>query len=144
MIQYPLIFEVNASSASGIQSSWEGQVKHENLSPILSAIPREFHGPGGGYSPEDLLALALANCIVATFKVFAEKTKFSFERIDVQTKLFIDRTKGTVGITKLETTVNLKGAADPQKAGQLLEEAKKNCLVSNALNVEKVFTFNVS
>ena len=36
---------------------------------LVTTIPSEFEGPGGGYSPEDFYALALLNCFGATFKV---------------------------------------------------------------------------
>ena len=32
-----------------------------------------FEGPGKEASPEDLYLLSLLNCLIATFKVFAEK-----------------------------------------------------------------------
>ena len=71
MIKFPMKFEAEAHATPGASTQWTAQT--DLLPPIPSAIPPEFMGPGGGYSPEDLFALALLNCLIATFKVYAEK-----------------------------------------------------------------------
>src|SRR5690606_21420737 len=89
MKQYPLVFEVSAESNSGIQSLWESTAPGNKS--ITMSIPPEFDGPGGGFSPEDLYAMALQNCFLATFKVIAEKSNLLFQRIQIQTSLSVDR-----------------------------------------------------
>ncbi|EKE07986.1 MAG: hypothetical protein ACD_17C00407G0001, partial [uncultured bacterium] len=52
MIKFPMKFQVQAQAGAGSHTKWDAQTEH--LAPISCAIPPEFMGPGGGYSPEDL------------------------------------------------------------------------------------------
>ena len=79
MMQFPMHFYAKGESPSGMQTLWPMTVDH--LPPISCAIPQEFRGPGGGYSPEDLLGLAALSCLIATFKVFAQMSSLQFENI---------------------------------------------------------------
>lgn len=136
-------FEVKGESPSGIQTLWSMALDH--LPPISCAIPQEFRGPGGGYSPEDLLGLAALGCLIATFKVFAQMSQLSFEKITGQVTVTVDRLeKKPAAITKLQISLNVSQASNKEKALQLLEESKKNCLVTNVLNVEKTYHFDVT
>ncbi|NGX39246.1 MAG: hypothetical protein KR126chlam1_00569 [Chlamydiae bacterium] len=139
MIKYPLHFRVEASSPSGISTPLEG--KGEDFPSIHCAIPKEFNGPGGGYSPEELFALAGVTCIMATFKVFAERGKLSYASIAGEAKLTIDRNEeGVAALQKLEMTFTFSGVADEEKAKVLLAESQKYCLVCNAIKCVKSFT----
>ena len=117
------------------------QAEAEDFVPISCAIPTQFNGPGKNYSPEDLLAISLLTCIIATFKVFAEKSQLGFERIDATAEIIVDRVGGAVAISKIEAKATLFGVQDQEKAKKLLDQAAKNCLVSNALKIEKQFSF---
>lgn len=140
MIKYPLYFEAKAKSEKGMNTTFEGSV--EDLPPITGAIPKEFNGPGGGYSPEDLYLLAIATCLIATFKVFAERTKFEYSEIECLGKLTIDRNeKGVPELKKVDLTFSLKGVKDQEKAKALLAESEKYCLVSNAVKSQKSFAY---
>ena len=78
MVQYPLKFSVTAEGVSGMDSTWVTQVpsnEADESRSLTAAIPPEFQGPGGGYSPEDFYALALLNCFMATFRVIASKSQ---------------------------------------------------------------------
>lgn len=138
MIQYPLHFEANVSSASGAATLFEASAL--DFPPITCAIPPEFKGPGGGYSPEELLALAVLSCLVATFKVFAERSKLEFKKIAASAKLTIDRgEKGIPEIKKLDIKFTISGATDQEKIKALLIESEKYCLVSNTVKAEKSY-----
>lgn len=138
MIKYPLFFEVSANSVSGVSTLFEGSAL--NFPPIHCAIPTEFNGPGGGYSPEELLSLAVLSCVIATFKVFAERAKLHFETISATAKLTIDRSSGGIPeLKKLDMKFTLSGVQDQEKAKLLLAESEKYCLVSNAVKSEKTY-----
>ena len=141
MIKYPLFFEVKAHSTKGINTPIEASA--ENFTPISCSIPKEFMGPGSGYSPEDLISLSLITCLIATFKVFAEKAKFEFGKLHAEAKLAIDRNaQGVPELKKVDVTFSLTGIQDQAKAKMLLGEAEKYCLISNALKTEKAFHYN--
>lgn len=140
MIKYPLFFETSSSSESGVNTTFEA-VAHD-LPPITCAIPAEFNGPGGGYSPEDLFSLAVLSCLIATFKVFAERAKLQYTKIDASAKLTIDRNaQGVPELKKLDIQFTLSGVADQAKAKLLLGESEKYCLVSNAAKTEKKYEY---
>lgn len=143
MLKFPMQFQVEGSSRAGVQTSWE--IASHHLPPISCAIPPEFRGPGGAYSPEDLLGLAAISCLIATFKVFASLSSLNFEEIRAAATIVVDRPQGKpAAITELNITLNVLGASNKEMALKLLEESKKNCLVTSALNCEKSYQFEVS
>ncbi len=142
MVKFPMKFEVQATASSGINSPWTAQT--DLLPPIPCAIPPEFMGPGGGYSPEDLFALAVVNCIIATFKVYAEKSKLSFESVQGKALLTVDKlpSEPGFGMTQIDITLDIKGALDPDKAKKVMEVSIKDCAVSNSIKSGKTFHIN--
>jgi uncharacterized OsmC-like protein len=144
MVKFPMKFEVSANASSGINSQWTAQT--DLLPPIPSAIPPEFMGPGGGYSPEDLFALAVVNCVIATFKVYAERAKIEFQTIQGKALLTVDKlaTEAGFGMTQIDITLNVIGASDLEKTKKTLEMAIKDCAVSNSIKSGKTFHINIS
>lgn len=144
MVKFPIKYEVKASGVPGIQKRWMAQAG--SLPPISSAIPVEFSGPGGGYSPEDLFALSILNCIIATFKVYCEKSKIQFSDLKGRAILTVDQEppENSFWMKHIEVFVDVTGASDPQKTRQLLDHAIKNCAVSNSIKSGKTFHVSVS
>lgn len=144
MKKYPLTFEVTAESPSGIQSAWETRTKSLNQD-LTAAIPPEFDGPGEGYSPEDFYALALQNCFIATFKVFAEKSDLRFTKISTKAKLDVDRdSTGRPWMARLHLHVNLEGVTYKEKAQRLLDKTSQSCMILNSVKTEKSFDFIIT
>jgi osmotically inducible protein OsmC len=143
MIKYPLSFLVFAEAKSGIQTQWE--THSESLSEnLVGAIPPEFEGPGKGYSPEDFYALALANCFVATFKVFAEKSNLTYSTLNVKVRLDVDRDeKGLPWMAKAHFDIELHQPNQNEKADMLLKKVQKSCLVLNSVRTEKEFSVKI-
>jgi len=142
MLSFPMEFKIIANSKSGIETQWRssGSGHEANL-----AIPPEFQGPGGGFSPEDLYGMALANCYVATFKVMAEKSRLSFEDLQVEASLFVDRGEGgRPWMAQMKMNVQLKGASDRDKAESLLKRTSESCMILNSVKTEKHFEFHLS
>ena len=137
-------FEVQATSIPGVGSNWTGQAGE--LAPIASAIPPEFMGPGGGYSPEDLFALSLLNCLIATFKVYSEKGGCSYQEIRGKVSLTVDKISGSssFAMTQADVFLDILGASDPEKLRKLLDLAIKDCAVSNSIKTGKTFHINIS
>lgn len=137
-------FSVEASATSGAISPWVAQTEH--LPPINCAIPPEFMGPGGGYSPEDLFALSLLSCLIATYKVYCEKSGLNFETIKGKASLTVDKVAGETGfaLTQADIFLDVTGASDIEKAKKLLNAAIKDCAVSNSIKTGKAFHINIS
>ncbi len=143
MIKFPMKFEVMAAASAGIQANWTGQ--SDQLPPIPSAIPPEFMGPGGGYSPEDLFALALLNCLIATFKVYAEKSKAEFREIQGKVVLTVDKVLPQgFAMTHADIFLDIAGSTDSEKLRKVLDSAIKDCAVSNSMKTGKSFHINIS
>lgn len=146
MVHYPLEFKVSSQGPSGTSTPWETLVPGTGLAgqTLTAAIPPEFAGPGGGYSPEDFYALALINCFIATFKVIAERSKLDYQSIQASGTLTVDRDeKGAPWMKHFLLEVDLGGAVDPERAGRLLEKASQSCLILNSVKTEKEFRFRV-
>lgn len=144
MLKFPMKFEVQSSASSGMGSTWTAKTNHHP--PIPIAIPPQFMGPGGGYSPEDLFALAVLTCIIATFKAYCEKSKVSFSEIQTKASLTVDKQADSPGIamTHLDIFIDVKGASEAEKAHKLLDAAIKDCAVSNSIKSGKTFHINVA
>ncbi len=144
MAKFPMKFEVQATASSGINSRWSAQT--DSLPPIPSAIPPEFSGPGGGYSPEDLFALSIVNCMIATFKVYCEKATQTFQNIQAKAILTVDKmpTESCFGMTEINIAFHVTGSSNPDKIKMLLESAIKDCAVSNSIKSGKTFNIHVS
>jgi organic hydroperoxide reductase OsmC/OhrA len=144
MIKFPLKFEVKAVAVEGTSAQWTAQ--NELLPPIPCAIPPEFMGPGEGYSPEDFFAMALLNCLIATFKVYCEKAKVSFREIKGKVVLTVDKVPGQSGLAMPQADIflDVAGASDTEQARKLLDGAIKDCAVSNSIKTGKTFHINVS
>lgn len=143
MIKYPLTFKAQSQSTEGIQNPWTTSVSHFD-SQLTCAIPQEFEGPGDGYSPEDFFLLASTNCFIATFKVFAEKSRLSYESLTVKSQLTMDRNEqGTPWMKSVELHINLDKPNQYELAKRLLVKVSQNCFVLNSLKSEKTFKLSI-
>jgi len=143
MLKFPIKFEVEAEAKPGISTNWKGQAP--NLSPITCAIPPEFMGPGGGYSPEDLFILSILSCLLALFKAYCEKNKITFHEVKSRAILTVDRnhTASVLVFTHIDIFIDVTGASDTEKARHQLDKALKDCPVSNAIKTGKTFHITV-
>jgi organic hydroperoxide reductase OsmC/OhrA len=136
-------FEINIQSESGIQTPWTAKSRESSL-PINVSIPPEFHGPGKAFSPEDLYALALGNCFVATFKVMAEKSKLTFGKIEVQGTLTPGNDDaGHMWMKDFHLNVKLHQPSDPERMQRLLTKATQVCMILNSVKTNKTFSFEM-
>jgi uncharacterized OsmC-like protein len=144
MIRFPIKCEVKATAAEGIGKTWKSQSR--SLPPIISAIPPELLGPGGGYSPEDFFALALLNCIIAGFKVSCEKFNLSFQNLEARAILTVDQipSENVIWMKHIEVFIDITGASDQEQVQLQLEKSIKNCAVSNSIKSGTTFHLKVS
>ena len=141
MIQYPISFTAKAHSKSGIQSSWF--MESQNLE-VQCAIPPEFEGPGGALSPEDLFAQALTNCFLATFKVYAEKSRVQFARISVTSELIVDLDENKKPIMKkCVLNVEISGCENEVRTRAIAERAFASGFILNSVKTELQFNLTI-
>jgi uncharacterized OsmC-like protein len=143
MIQYPLTFSARSELSSGISSPWRTSVPHLGVG-LVTAVPIEFEGPGGGYSPEDFYALALLNCFGATFTVIAERSRLTYETLSLHGVLTVDRdAAGSPWMKHFVLSAVLKSPSDRERATRLLEKTSQSCLILNSVKTEKEFRFEI-
>jgi organic hydroperoxide reductase OsmC/OhrA len=109
------------------------------LPGLETAPPPEFDGPPGHWSPETLLAAAVADCFVLTFRGVARAAGFEWQRLDCDVEGTLERVDGVTRFSRFATRATLAVApgADEEKARRLLERAEAACLVSNSLKAER-------
>lgn len=144
MLSYPMHFKVSSESQSGIQTTWQTGAAAA-VEKVNVAIPPEFSGPGGGFSPEDLYAMALTNCYIATFKVFAEKSRLTFKNLKITSTLSVDRNeKGQPWMSKIHLDIELSEVTQKENAQRLLEKTSQSCMILNSVLTEKTFDFRIT
>lgn len=102
---------------------------------LPSAAPAEFGGPGDQWSPETLLAAAVADCLILSFRAVARASKFDWISLTCEVDAVLDRVEKVTQFTEFRQTVVLEVPAgtDEKKAIRLLEKAEHVCLVTNSL-----------
>jgi organic hydroperoxide reductase OsmC/OhrA len=142
MIQYPIQFSTNAHSENGINTIWS---VNSNPFTMNCAIPPEFEGPGGALSPEDLYAQALTNCFIATFKVYAEKSKLTYELLTANGHLTVDLDENKKPcMKKFNLDITIQKPSSLEKAELLAHKAFKSGFILNSVKTELNMTLKVT
>jgi organic hydroperoxide reductase OsmC/OhrA len=102
---------------------------------IVGGAPPEFGGKEQWWSPEHLLLGALSLCLSSTFQASADKKHLRYVGYRSLVKGILDRSKSGPVFSSIVLSVEMEvEAADQERARDLLEEAKRYCIVANALN----------
>ncbi len=120
MITYPIHFETTGNTKAGIQTKWNSCASNIDIS---CSVPKEFEGPGEAFSPEDLYLLAIQNCFIGTFKVFAEHSKLNYTNLQVISKLKVDKdeqSKPWMDTIHLQITVS--GVSDERRLNLIVNK----------------------
>ncbi len=141
MIQYPIVFKGGAEGPSGKNTSWD---VFSSSFETTCAVPPEFEGGGGTFSPEDFFLLALENCFIATFKVYAEYSKFDYERIEINSTLTVDKSEsGQVMMKDIHFMIGLKGVKDARKAQLLTKKVMDSGFILQSVKTNISFDLTV-
>lgn len=134
MHPYPHVYTVNAAA----QATGEVALRSAGLGDLPSMPPPEFDGPGGYWSPETLLAAAVADCFVLSFRSVARASKLDWTNLDAGVEAVLERVDGVTRFTRFTTRARLTVPAgtDAARARSLLEKAEKVCLITNSLGGE--------
>ena len=142
MIKYPLSFESQTTAQSGTRGTWVTQSQQHSSE---CCVPKEFLGSGGALSPEDLFNHALTNCFIATFKVYAENSKLSFDSVKADSQLVVeeDQTNHKVTMKSIKIHVKIFKPSDREKALKLAERASNDGFILNSVKTDRYFTFEI-
>ncbi len=109
-------------------------LRAEGRPEIVGGAPPEFGGEAGSWSPEHLLLSALALCLKTTFDSFLARARLAVSGYESRVAATLDKTEAGLVFTAIVVEVEVKAAeADHPRLEQLLQSAKKHCIVSNAL-----------
>ena len=113
-------------------------VESKGLPTLETSAPPEFGGPEGYWSPETMLTGAVANCLILTFRALARAAKLEWSNLEVDCTGEVDKTREGLKFTKfsISAALTVGGNADEGKAREILENAKKHCLVTASLSSE--------
>ena len=120
---------------------WHGEqlagVTAPDLEEIEVAVPPEFRGPGGHWSPEHLLVASAASCYAVTFAAVAERRRIPLHSLTVTGTGHVGhRDDGRVGFVAVELTARIR--TEPEFVGAAERTARAThtaCLVTDALDV---------
>ncbi len=133
------------TASASATNSGNVRLSVDGLSSIDSNAPKEFGGPGDQWSPEDLLAAAVADCFVLSFRAIAGMSKFEFTDIQATATGKLDKVERAIQFTEFAVTVELKVPAgtDEARAQQLLEKAEATCFITNSLKADSHLTTKI-
>lgn len=134
MQDYPHHYSVSASG----QATGTIRVECAGLESIDTAPPAEFGGPGDLWSPETLLAAAVADCFILTFRAIARASTFEWNDLKCEVVGVLDHAGRESLFTQFKLSVELTVATgtDEAKAVRLLEKSEQRCLITNSLKSE--------
>ena len=114
----------------------EGTVATEGQPTLKYSAPKEFDGPGTGWSPEALLLNSVATCIALTFHIVAKMMGVGFSNLQIAATGVVNAFDGKrmhfEKIT-LAPSLTLTNPADESKLGKIWENTEKHCIISNTL-----------
>jgi len=124
--------------AATARSDSNVQLSSRDLESIESAPPAEFGGPGDLWSPETLLAAAVADCFILSLKAVARASKFEWTSVSCDIDATLDRVDNITRFTTItqRVTFDVPAGTDEAKAMRMLEKAEHVCLITNSLNAE--------
>jgi organic hydroperoxide reductase OsmC/OhrA len=134
MHAFPHRYEVTArTTATG-----DVELSAEGLPTLASQAPAQFDGPGDRWSPETLLAGAVGDCVILTFRAVARLSNVPWTSLACTVTGTLDRVDHVTQFTAfaIRARLTVPPGADLERARRALEKAKQNCLISNSLKGE--------
>ena len=106
-----------------------------DLPALPTASPVQFDGPGGRWSPEDLLVAAVADCFILTFRGIAKASSLRWISLTTDVTGTLERVERVTKFTSFEirARVEIPADVDEQRARRIAIKAEETCLVARSL-----------
>ena len=103
---------------------------------IVGDAPPAFHGRGTGYSPEELLVMALSSCHMLSYLFLCARSGIAVTGYRDAAQATLGRRDGRTQIVEavLRPAVVIARGGDLAKAGRLHELAQRGCFIANSVN----------
>ncbi len=108
-------------TASILQDHYKTLLQSDTNS-ILADEPVSVGGTDLGFSPDELLASALAACTAITLRMYADRKKYPLEKIDVTVSVEWDKVSNK---TIMQKTLHFTGNLQPEELKRLRDIADK-------------------
>ncbi len=118
------------------QDKLRGLAGTGDLKPLVVSSPPELGGEPSLWTPEQLLLAAAESCLMTTFLSVAKRAHLPICSYSSSALVRLDDIERQgLRFTKLRIRPVVEvGAQDRERAGRVMELAKKNCFVTNTLN----------
>jgi organic hydroperoxide reductase OsmC/OhrA len=140
MPSLPLDFFSEAKATKNFEEAWpisSGPMKS------VCAIPPEFGGAGGGFSPEDLFLQAAINCFMGTFKVVAKLSKISFSEVHVKGKLQVGKNEDNkVAMKSIELEIHIADADRPDRMDAIVAKSIRDGFILNSVKSQVTYSLH--
>lgn len=132
------------ASAQG-QSTGTVATQSEGLTTLDIAAPKQFDGPGGKWSPEELLVACVANCFILTFRAVANASTLEWSDLFCDAKGTLEMVDRKTQFTEvfIHASLKISSQEDEEKALQLLKKAENSCLITNSLTAQTHLETNI-
>lgn len=107
----------------------------EGLPRLSSAAPAEFGGPGDRWSPEQLLAAAIASCFILSFRFVARRLWLEWIRLECEAECTLEHVGGVTRFTRvvIHATLTTPATIPITAYEDSLRRAEQGCLIANSL-----------
>tara|TARA_B100001559_G_scaffold270022_1_gene237828 strand:- start:86 stop:487 length:402 start_codon:yes stop_codon:yes gene_type:complete len=128
------------------QVEYKGQLRTEakhlrSGSVIVTDAPIDNQGKGEAFSPTDLVATALASCMITIMGIVAERDGIDIEGVTADVDKIMSKEPRRIGEIKIIITFKSKLTIDQIEK---LERAAKTCPVSGSLHEDLKETIEFS
>ena len=128
------------------QVEYKGQLRTEakhlrSGSVIVTDAPIDNQGKGEAFSPTDLVATALASCMITIMGIVAERDGIKIEGVTADVDKIMSKEPRRIGEIKIIITFKSKLTTDQRGK---LERAAKTCPVSGSLHEDLKETIEFS
>ena len=101
---------------------------------IITDAPTDNHGKGEAFSPTDLLATSLGNCMMTIMAIVGERNGLDLKGTEISITKFMEANPRRVGEIVVELTMPKNNFLDKDK--EILEHAAHTCPVAKSLSSE--------
>lgn len=120
------------------KSERQGNLRGSHLPAIEVDAPAEFKGHEGNWTPEHLFVASVNTCLMMTFLAIADYSKLPIVSFRSTATAKLEKVQGA-GYQFVEVVIKpslvIASAQDLARTPRILEKAKENCFVTNALKI---------